>query len=435
MRIRDGSKWVADIASILCPIVLAGVLVTPANAADVLEVGVPTELPGPGPYIFRSAEQSTIKAEIVANGLAHLYSIAFLPGGDALVVERGARLRLLRGATGPKPQLVEQPIDGAPAYANADHLDPLDVLGIQDVKPDPDFANNRLIYFTFNKPVGFDPRAKRITATSVVARARLDGLRLTNIKELMVGEAVVGTGGSRILIDKGRHLFVSIGALSEGDVQSATRTDNVYGKILRIGIDGGIPTDNPFVATKGARPEIWTFGHRDPLGLAIEPRSGRIVASEHGPQGGDELNELLAGRNYGWPNSTYGTEYKGSRLPTKPVAEGTEGPVMIWAPSIAPNGIVFYTGSAMPGWSNNLFISSARRGQINGTGALIRVVLNDNLEEIRQEVLIDGLHQRFKDVTQGPDGLLYVVTDEDKAVVLRIGPASSPGPIAANPAH
>ncbi|MBU0555023.1 MAG: PQQ-dependent sugar dehydrogenase [Alphaproteobacteria bacterium] len=423
---RFGGKAVLLMrAAMVAPAAIA-LLSTAGLAADVPEVSVPAELPGPGPYMMRSAEQAAVKVEIVAQGLEHLYSLAFLPDGDALIVERGVRLRLLRQATGPKPVLEPQPIANVPDYTNAAHLKPIDVMGIQDVLPDPDFATNRLIYFTFNRPVGYDPAAERITATTVLARARLDGLRLTEVKDLLVGEAMVGTGGSRILIDANRQLFVAVGALSEGDVQSAQRTDNIYGKVLRIGIDGHVPEDNPFARTKGARPEIWTYGHRDPLGLAIDPRSGRLVASEHGPQGGDELNELLPGRNYGWPNSTYGTEYAGSRLPIAPVAEGTEGPLLIWSPAIAPNGIAFYTGSVMPGWSNNLFVTSARRGQINGTGALIRLVFNDGLEEMRQEVLLDGLHQRFKDVQQGPDGLLYAVTDEANSIVVRIGPGNEP---------
>jgi glucose/arabinose dehydrogenase len=397
----------------------------PGLAADVPEVGVPAELPGPGPFLSSSAEQPAIRTEIIASGLARIYSMAFLPGGDALVVERGARLRLVRQVTGSAPELVAQPIANVPEYANIANLHAFDVLGIQDVKPHPDFATNRLIYFTYNRPVGFDAKAKRITASTVLAQARLDGLALTDMKDVLVGEARVAVGGSRILIARDGHLFVAVGALSEGDIQSGQRRDTIYGKVLRIRLDGSIPASNPFFRSKGVRREIWTFGHRDPLGLAIDPRSGRFLASEHGPQGGDELNELLPGRNYGWPASTYGTEYGGSRLPVAPVRAGTQPPLQIWSPSIAPNGITFYTGTAMQGWANNLFVASARRGQINGTGALIRVVFNDQLQEMRQEVLLDGLHQRFKDVQQGPDGLLYAVTDEDKAVVLRIGPVAA----------
>lgn len=423
VRLRWGKRTLAGHP---LAFVLAGVAMlaaqSPGSAAEVPEVGVPAELPGPGPFVYPTAEQATIKAEIIASGLSHIYSLAFLPGGDALIVERGVRLRLLRRASSADPELQAAPIANAPDYSKAPNLHPFDVLGIQDVKPDPGFASNRVLYLTYNRPVGFDPVAKRITASSVFARARLEGDKLVGIKELVIGEPRVSTGGSRILIGKGGMIYVAFGALSEGDIKSAQRLDTIYGKVLRIAADGSVPADNPFVRTKGARREIWTYGHRDPLGLAIDPRTGRIVASEHGPQGGDELNELVRGRNYGWPTSTYGTEYGGSRLPVAPVRPGTQAPLQIWSPGIAPNGIAFYTGSAMPGWANNLFVSSARRGQINGTGALIRVVLNEQLQEMRQEILLDGLHQRFKDVQQGPDGLLYAVTDEDKAVVVRIGP-------------
>jgi len=426
-RVDDGGIRAVSKAGLARPSVMLAVLLgamTPAGAEEP-EVGVPTELPGPGPFVMRTAEQPAIRAEIIASGLVHGYSLAFLPGGDALVVERGARLRLLRDATGPRPQLIPEAVANVPNYERAEHLNALDVLGLQDVKPDPDFATNHLIYFSYNRPVGYDDAVGRITAATVVARAKLEGLRLTGIRDLLVGEARIGVGGSRLLIGGGGELFVSVGALSETDVQSAQRVDNIYGKVLRIGLNGRVPADNPFVHSQGARPEIWTYGHRDVLGLAIDPRTGQIVASEHGPQGGDEINNLQPGRNYGWPNSTYGTEYGGSRLPTAPVAPGTEGPLLIWSPGIAPAGITFYTGSVMPGWANNLFVASARRGQINGTGGLARVVLNVRLEEVRQEFLLADLHQRFKDVRQGPDGLLYALTDEDKAVVVRIGPAPS----------
>jgi glucose/arabinose dehydrogenase len=400
----------------------------PAQASDEEEVGFASAMPGPGPFRYETAELPEIRVDVVARGLAHGYSLAFLPGGDALIVERGLRLRLLRQAAGESPQLEPGPIENAPSYSDIDQLHPDDVLGIQDVMPHPQFETNRLIYFTYNRPTGYDLASGRLTSATVLARARLDGLRLEYMADLLVGEAVVGTGGSRILFGPDDLLYVSVGALSVGDIESAQRTDNIYGKVLRIRADGAIPADNPFFGVEGARPEIWTYGHRDPLGLAIDRRSGRLLASEHGPQGGDEVNELLPGRNYGWPKHTYGTEYGGSRLPHAPVGPGTEGPLMAWMPAIAPNGIAIYTGDAMPAWKNNLFLASARRGQINGTGALVRVVLSEQLYEKRQEVLLGDLHQRFKDVRQGPDGLLYVLTDEDDSVLLRIGPSDSRKP-------
>lgn len=393
------------------------------HAAEEEEVSVPSAMPGEGPFLYQTAEQSRMKVEVVARGLAHGYSLAFLPGGDLLIVERGQRLRLLRGATTASPRLESAAIADVPTYGNVEHLHRDDLFGIQDVVAHPEFAKNGLLYFTYNRPEAYDAGADRVKGSIILARAKLDGLRLTKKQDLIVGEPVIGTGGSRIIFDGQGSLFVSVGGLSTGDVEASQRTDNIYGKVLRIRPDGTIPADNPFFGTSGARKEVWTYGHRDPLGLAIDPRSGRLVASEHGPQGGDEINLLMPGRNYGWPTFSYGTVYGGSKLPHAPVGQGTEGPLMVWMPAIAPNGITFYTGDAMPGWKNNLFVTSARRGQINGTGSLVRVVTTDDLDEKRQEALLTDLHQRFKDVKQGPDGYLYALTDEAESVVLRLRPA------------
>lgn len=402
------------------PLLATGVTL-PAHGAEQKEVGINPVAVGAGPFVFDSAEQHDIRVDVVARGLAHGYRLVFLPNNDALIVERGARLRLLRNPTGAQPVLVEAPIAGAPNYSAQDHIHPDDVLGIQDLALHPDFATNRLVYFTYNKPVAYDAAAKRLTVATVLARARLQDMGLIDAQDLVVGETVHGAGGSRILFGQNDMLFVTVGALSEGDAESAQRLDNLYGKVLRLKADGTVPADNPFVAVKGARPEIYTYGHRDPLGLTFDYQ-GNMIASEHGPLGGDEINRILAGRNYGWPKFTYGTEYGGSSLPATPVGPNTEPPLMIWMPAIAPTGIVFYTSDKFPDWKNSLFIASARRGEINGTGALIRVVLNDKLQELRQESLLGDLHQRFKDVRQGPDGLLYALTDEDNSVLLRISP-------------
>jgi aldose sugar dehydrogenase len=411
-----GAAWLVVAA------ISIAVLPRPVSGAEVMEVGLAPVSVGAGPFYFHTAEQPDIRVDVLARGLAHGYSLAFLPNGDALIVERGIRLRLLRNATGANPTLVETPVAGAPDFSSNEHILPDDVLGLQDVALHPDFSSNHFIYYTFNRPVGFDAGSKRLYAATVLARAKLQDLRLVDAQELVVGEAVHGAGGSRILFGKDNVVYVGVGALSIGDFDSAQRTDNIYGKVLRVKTDGSIPDDNPFVKVKGARREIYTFGHRDPLGIAIDGRSGSIVASEHGPQGGDEVNRILPGRNYGWPKYTYGTEYDGSPLPTAPVGPDTEPPIMIWMPAIAPNGIAFYDADKIPAWKNNLFIASARRGSVNGTGALIRVVFNDKLQEIRQESLLDSLHQRFKDVRQGPDGLLYALTDEENSVLMRISP-------------
>jgi len=419
-RLKPRFMRMGGSAALIAAILAA--LSAPACASGVEEVGLSSAFPGRGPFTYATAEQAKIKAEIVARGLSHVTSLAFLPGGDALVVERGERLRFLRDATGRNPQLVAGSIANVPAYGKPPHFHPEDMLGIQEVAVDPDFASNRFVYFTYNKPAGVDPGTGRLTSRAILARGRLDGMQLSKVTDLLVGEAMVAPGGSRILFGRNGDLFLSVGGMSVIDFEASQRTDNIYGKVLRIMRDGKIPVDNPFVGKTGSRPEIWTYGHRDPLGLAMEPRSGRLFASEHGPVGGDELNEVLRGRNYGWPQFTFGTDYGGSRLSSTPVGPGTEAPTMIWSPSIAPGGVVFYTGDALPGWKNNLFVASSRRGQINGTGGLIRIVFNDKLQELRQEALLGDLHQRVKDVRQGPDGLLYAGTDEADGVIVRIGP-------------
>jgi len=185
--------------------------------------------------------------------------------------------------------------------------------------------------------------------------------------------------------------------------------------------DGSIPADNPFVGRAGARPEIYSLGHRDHLGLAVHP-TGTVLNAEHGPNGGDEVNVILPGRNYGWPKVTFGRGYDGAKLAASPVAEGIENPLLLWIPSIGPSGLAVYTGDRLAAWKGNLFIGSARRGEVPRTGGLERVVLNDKLEELRRETLLTELHQRIKDVRQGPDGLLYALTDEDDGALLRIEP-------------
>jgi glucose/arabinose dehydrogenase len=409
-----GAVWLSFAA------IISAALPKPACGAE--EVGIAPVGVGAGPYYFDTAEQHGIRVDILARGLAHAYSLAFLPNADALIVERGTRLRLIRNATTEKPVLVDTPVAGVPNFTGHEHASPDDVLGIQDVAIHPDFSKNHFVYYTLNRPVDFDPVAKRLRATTVLARARLQGSQLLDSQDLMVGEVVQGTGGSRILFGKGNFVYVAVGALSSGDTKSAQYTYNVYGKILRIRDDGSIPDDNPFVKVKGARGEIYSLGHRDPLGITVDPRSGSLIVSEHGPQGGDEINRILSGRNYGWPDYTYGTEYEGSALLAVPIGAHTEPPLMIWAPAIAPSGATFYDADKIPTWKNNLFVPSSRRGQIDRTGSLIRVVFNDKLQEVRQESLLGSLHQRIRDVRQGPDGLLYVLTDEDNSVLMRISP-------------
>jgi glucose/arabinose dehydrogenase len=372
---------------------------------------------GAGPYTFDTAEQHKIRVVVVASGLPHPFSLTFLPNGDALVTERGARLRLIRGATGPNARLEAMPVAGIPqqpAFRTG---------GLQEIALHPQFAVNQLVYFTYNKagePVaGGQPGARQSAIT--LARARLDGNALTNVQELFMGDWQNGASGSRLVFGARNDLYITTGA-PFGEQAQDPKT--VYGKVLRLTELGTVPADNPFASKAGTRPEIYSMGHRDQLGLTTHPLTGQVIAAEHGPNGGDEINLILPGRNYGWPKISFGRDYAGPRISESPVAAGIEPPLVLWIPSIAPTGITFYTGDAIPAWKNNLFVGSARRGEIPRTGGLERIVFNDKLEELRRESLLTELHQRIRDVRQGPDGMLYVVTDEDNGALLRIEPAS-----------
>jgi glucose/arabinose dehydrogenase len=370
-------------------------------------------------YTFDTAEQHKIHVVVVIKGLKHPFAIALLPSGDALVSERGASLRIVHGAAGASPTLDPQPISGIPAldssYRNA---------GLHDVVLHPQFAKNKWVYFTFNKP-GRPPAPDAkppVLRESRVAlmRGQLNGHALTHVEELFVGESGGSTSGSRIAFGKDGLVYMTTGA-PFGD--EAQRLDNVYGKVLRLRDDGKVPPDNPFVGRADAKPEIFTYGHRDQLGLTVQPETGVVLNAEHGPNGGDEVNLLQAGKNYGWPKVSFGRAYEGPRISESPVAEGVEQPIIVWLPSIAPSGLTFYSGDRFPAWKGNLFIGSSRRGEVPRTGGLERVVLNDKLEELRRETLLTELHQRIRDVRQGPDGLLYAITDEDDGVIFRIEPA------------
>jgi glucose/arabinose dehydrogenase len=291
--------------------------------------------------------------------------------------------------------------------------------GLQEVTLHPGFAGNRLVYFTYNKAgaVGANPNQRQSAVT--LARGRFDGKALTNVEDLFSGDWSNGASGSRMAFGPNGMLYMTTGA-PFGD--QAQDTNTVYGKVLRLRDDGKVPADNPFAGKTGVRPEIFSLGHRDQLGLTIHGPTGAVLTAEHGPNGGDEVNLILPGRNYGWPKFTFGRSYEGPRMGDSPVAPGIEPPLVIWIPSIAPTGLTFYTGDRLAAWKGNLFVGSARRGEVPRTGGLERVVVNDKLEELRRETLLTELHQRIRDVRQGPDGLLYVLTDEDDGALLRIEP-------------
>jgi glucose/arabinose dehydrogenase len=368
------------------------------------------------PYVFDTAEQHKIRVSVVVPGLNHPFSLAFLPNGDALITERSGKLRYVRGATTAKATLETEPVSGVPVepmFRNA---------GLHEVALHPQFASNRFVYFTYNKPggpvAGGQPNARQ--SAIALFRGRLEGNALVDVRELFNGGFQNGASGSRLAFGPGNMLFITTGAPFD---QQAQDPSSVYGKVLRLRDDGTIPPDNPFVGRSGARGEVYSMGHRDQLGLTVHPASGRVLSAEHGPNGGDEVNLILPAKNYGWPRVSFGRDYQGPRISESPVAADVEQPLLLWIPSIAPTGMTFYTGDALPAWKGNLFVGSARRGEIPRTGSLERVVLNDKLEELRRESLLGDLHQRIRDVRQGPDGLLYVITDEDAGALIRIEPA------------
>jgi len=370
-----------------------------------------------GPYTFDTAEQHKIRVVIVARGLVHPFSLAFLPNGDALVTERGTKLRLVRNATGAggaQATLDPEPIAGLPAFP------PFRTGGLHEIALHPKFATNQLVYFTYNKAgaAGQNPNQRQSAVT--LARGRFDGKSLTNLEELFSGDWNNGASGSRLAFGRDGMIYMTTGAPFDDKAQ---RTDTVYGKVLRLTEDGKAPRDNPFVGKAGARPEVFSMGHRDQLGLTIHEPTGTVLAAEHGPNGGDEINIIQAGGNYGWPKFSFGRTYEGPRISEVPLGPGIEQPLVLWIPSIAPTGLTFYTADRIPAWKGNLFVGSARRGEVPRTGGLERVVMNDKLEELRRESLLTELHQRIRDVRQGPDGLLYVITDEDDGALLRIEPA------------
>src|SRR5580692_39165 len=368
-------------------------------------VGVPVPPLGPGPFVFDTAEQHKIRVTVVARGFVHPWAVAFLPDGTMLITERPGRIRLVRnGVLDPKPiaNLPEPKTDG-----NG---------GLMDIALHPRFAENHLVYFTYDKPVERDEGAP------TVARGRLEGGVLTDVRDLVVTDAYEGTGGlsGRIAFGRDGMLYMATG----GNVGWVAQEPNsLRGKILRLRDDGSVPPDNPFVGRAGYRPEIYSLGHRNSLGLIVHPLTGALWNNENGPNGGDEINIILPGRNYGWPVVSFGRDYAGPRISESPTHEGMENPLVVWIPSIAVAGMTVYTGDRFPKWKNNVFVGSMRTGEIPGTGHLERIMFNKSSEELRRESLLGELRQRIREVRQGPDGCLYLLTDEDDGALLRIEPA------------
>jgi glucose/arabinose dehydrogenase len=403
--------------AILATVIQAGVVVAlmVSAVAEVWSqrgtpIGVPRAAIGDGPWVLDTAEQHKIKVSIVAGGLANPWSLAWLPSGDILITERPGRLRLLRkdGVLDPTP------ISGVPVV-KAQRLS-----GLMDVVLHPRFAENRFVYLSYNKG-----RADGMLAT-VLARGRLEGMALTDVKDLFVAEPWWdGAGGSasRLVFGRDGMLYMTTGSGGGANFGQGQEKSIHKGKILRLRDDGTVPPDNPFVKDPSFKPEIYTWGHRNSLALIVHPVTGELWNSENGPNGGDEVNILKAGKNYGWPVVSLGRAYEGP-WQGRFEKDGMEGPLVYWMPAVAASGMAVYTGDRFPAWKNNLFIGAMRVGEIPNTGHLQRVVFNDKTEEIRRESLLTELRQRIRDVRQGPDGLLYLLTDENPGALLKIEPST-----------
>lgn len=360
---------------------------------------------GDGPFTFESWEQRDLRVSVVTRGLTSPRAIEFLPSGDILIAERAGDLRIVRNG-----QLDPQPIAGVPKVAVLGTA-----TGFMDIKLHPDFATNGLIYLAYHKPAGE-------YGNNAIYRGRWNGGAIVDGRDIFVGDDVDALYMKMAFGPDGK-LYFTIGCPGVGTDESigrAQKPDDFAGKTLRLNDDGSLPADNPFVGKAGYNPEIFTLGHRVNLGLALNPWTNEFWVSEHGPQGGDEVNILRPGQNYGWPVVSDGRYYAGQKVTDRPYRDGMTRPHISYVPSIAPGGIVFYTGDKFPAWQKNLFVGSMRMSNSPRTGHLERIVFNDNWEVIRSEMLLLDLHQRIRDVEQSPDGLLYVITDEGADSVLML---------------
>ncbi|MBF8268539.1 MAG: glucose dehydrogenase [Gammaproteobacteria bacterium] len=359
-----------------------------------------------GQTITTKSEQHNFNATAVVSNLANPWGMAFLPNGEVLVTERPGRLRLIQNG-----QLVDEAITGLPLIKEYGQG------GLLGIALHPDFNNNHLLYLSY---AGVE-NGNRGTE---VLRGRLDGLALTDTK--VIFKALPKRGGpvhfgSRLVFAPDGTLFISLGdrgaSPAEGTEQPAQRLDDHLGSLIRINDDGSVPRDNPFVENDQAMPEIFTLGNRNMQGMALNPATREIWTHEHGPQGGDEINIMRAGKNYGWPVITYGVNYGiGTKIGEGTHKEGMEQPLYKWVPSIAPSGMMFYTGDKFPQWQGDLFVGSLK------FALLVRLELDGN-QVVAEERLLTGVYGRIRDVVQGPDGYIYLLTDAADGKLLKITPA------------
>lgn len=379
-----------------------------AGAKPPVAPAFPRIPPLPFPDAPQELETLGQKVRVVPlyKGLANPWSLTFLPNGDMLVTEKPGRLRIVR-----KGELDPQPVSGVPTVWAVGQG------GLLEVLPHPRFSENQFLYLTYSKPC-----AAEKSATTALARGKFDGKALTEVKDLFIADNC-NTGnphyGSKLAWGRDGMLYMTIG--ERGDRKRSQDPASHGGKLLRLREDGTAAPDNPFVGKEGFKPEIYTWGHRNAQGLAFHPTTGALWLNEHGPQGGDELNLIEPGKNYGWPVVSYGREYPpdGSRVSAQTAREGFEEPVVLWVPSIGISGMIFYTGDKFPSWKGNVLV-----GGLSGL-AVHRIGFNDKGGLLGREVLIASLRQRIRDVRQGPDGNLYLAVDANPGGILRVEPAGN----------
>ena len=357
---------------------------------------------GPGPRASESqvfdTQRERFRVNTLVRGLEHPWSLAFLPGGDMLITERPGRLLRVDGKTRQATT-----VRGLPAIAA------IGQGGLLDVTLHPEFASNRLIYISFS---GADDNG----AGTEVARGRLVGDTLENVEVIFRALPKSQGGrhfGSRLLFDANGYLLITLG--ERGDRPRAQDIGDHAGSVIRVNDDGSVPANNPFVANAGAKPEIFTYGNRNVQGIALDAASGRVWAHEHGPQGGDEVNVLVSGRNYGWPVITYGRNYVIGTAIGEGTKDGMQQPRHYWTPSIAPSGMTLYTGDKFPAWRGNLFVGALK------FRLLVRLELRGDTI-IREERMLEDVLGRIRDVRTGPDGYIYLLTDQADGVLARLEP-------------
>jgi aldose sugar dehydrogenase len=396
---RDGSAARARYGRRAQGTVFAALAALLAGCAVAGDAAVDPEVPATRPEV--EAREVPHVVNTVAEGLEHPWGMAFLPGDEGiLVTERPGRLRIIRNG-----QLDPQPIDGVPRVL-AERQG-----GLLDVEVHPEFATNRLVYLTYSKP-------GQGGATTALARGRLEQNRLVGVEDIFVADAWSGTGqhfGSRIAFDGRGHVFITIG--DRGQPERAQNPGDHAGTTIRLLDDGRVPPDNPFVGRADARDEIYTYGNRNAQGMAFHPETGELWQNEHGPRGGDELNRIVAGENYGWPRFSFGNHYDGRRIPDPQAGQGTALPVHHWTPAIAPSGLTIYSGEAFPQWRGDLFV-----GGLAGED-LIRLRLEGD-RVVEEERLFEDRDDRIRAVRTGPDGLIYILVDASSAPLLQLVPGN-----------